>query len=76
MAKLENAEKRFKVANYTINGKLDVELEQLKKASATQSNQIRQYELDLGPLEKEIKHVEDLYKALPRLCMKLVPPPA
>jgi len=76
ITKLENAEKRFKTANDTIVGRLDVELERLKKNSVLQSNQIKQYELDLGPLEKEIKHVEDIYKSLPRQCMKPAPPPA
>ena len=76
LATLENAERRFKIANDTIVGKLDVELERMKKASASQLDQINQYELDLGPLEKEIKHVEDLYKTLPRQCMKPAPPPA
>ena len=76
ITKLENAEKRFKTANDTIVGRLDVELERLKKNSVLQSNQIKQYQLDLGPLEKEIKHVEDIYKSLPRQCMKPAPPPA
>ena len=76
LATLENAEKRFKIANDTIVGKLDIELEAMKKTSESQLNQIIQYELDLGPLEKEIKHVEDLYKTLPRQCMKPTPPPA
>ena len=76
ITKLENAEKRFKIANDTIVGRLDVELEKLKEKSVSQLNQIKQYELDLGPLEKEIKHVEDIYKALPRKCMKPSPPPA
>ena len=76
LAKLEDAEKRFEVANSTITGQLDLEFEKVKMASASQSKQIENFNLDLGPLEKEIKHVEGLHKALPQKCMKPEPPPA
>ena len=76
IAKLEEAERRFKVANNTIIGNLDVEFEKIKKSTGLQQKEIEKYELDLGPLEKEIQHVENLYKALPTQCMKPEPPPA
>eukprot|EP00112_Aurelia_sp_Birch-Aquarium-sp1_P014508 Seg314.2 transcript_id=Seg314.2/GoldUCD/mRNA.D3Y31 product="Laminin subunit gamma-1" protein_id=Seg314.2/GoldUCD/D3Y31 len=71
--KLEVAEAKFKVVNDTIVGELDREVEKLEKASKTQIETITKYELDLEPLRKKIEHVDDLFKSIPRSCLK--PPP-
>ena len=70
MAKLEDAEKRFKIANETIMGRLDREVENLKQISSTQEVVITQYELNLEPFRAEIKHVDAIYEAIPKRCMK------
>ncbi len=73
MAKLEDAEKRFKIANDTISGGLDQEVERLQKMSNEQNSLITKYELDLEPLRKEIAHVNEIFERIPRKCLKEAP---
>ena len=72
--KLEVAEAKFKAVNDTIVGDLDKEVERLEKASKTQKATIAKYELDLEPLRKKVEHVDTLFKAIPRKCLKVPPP--
>ncbi len=70
MTKLEDAEKRFKAADETILAGLDKEVEKSKKVLESQDTVISNYELDLEPLRKQIKHVNDIFDAIPRVCLK------
>ena len=74
LAKLADAENKFERANSTIIGRLENEVKNLQRLTEEQSNKINEYNLQVGPLEKEIAHVFKIYKTFPQKCFLPEPP--
>lgn len=64
-ATLEDAEKRFQIAKDIIEENITAEIEILERKVLEQENTIKQYELDLTPLENQIAEREKITSALP-----------
>lgn len=64
-ATLEDAEKRFQIAKDIIEENTTAEIEILERKVLEQENTIKQYELDLTPLENQIAEREKITSALP-----------
>jgi len=67
---LEDAEDRFKKAKEIIEGNIQDEIDLLEKKSIEQEQLIKQYELDLDPLRKQIQMNSELFEYIPKSCFR------
>jgi len=70
LKELEEAERRFAAAKDTIDGAISAEIDLLQSKLVEQNNTITEYELDLGPLRKQVEFVNQLYLYLPKTCFR------
>ena len=73
LAALEAVEERFAKAKNTIENKITVEIDSLQKKVVEQKLTITNYELDLGPLRKEVAGAVTLFNGIPMKCFKVDP---
>lgn len=67
---LREAERRFEEAKDAIEGTISMEIDLLESKLKEQSDTIKNYELDLEPLRKQVDFVHQLYVYLPKTCFR------
>lgn len=67
---LREAERRFADAKDVIENTIQMEIDLLQSKLVEQSNTIKDYELDLEPLRKQVDFVHELYVYLPKTCFR------